>query len=395
MEEENDRTIKILIEKFDAYCNPLKNESVERYKFYSRSQQSGETIYNYVTEFKLLAAHCGYGELKESLIRHCIVCGIRDVNLRERLLRETKLTLQNCLEICCASELSKERIKEIDNAPAAEVHAVRNPRNVKFKIGNQSDSRTQAKPKVMSHNCHYCGCKHEYNKQKCPAFGQVCRKCHKKDHFAVMCGRTQNMQQQKKSFSSKSKGQHVHYVEDSKSEDDYYETIKTVTTVPQKHVYATMHVNGKPIKFQVDSGASCNVIPVSELQDVDYKLTKSNTVLTTYNKSEILPLGKTVLKMFNPKTGKTHKTEFIVVEQEATPILGNQSIQNMNLVTINYRNILALKSEEITLTEELIFSEYSDVFEGTGCLPGVYRLETDPSVKPIHHEKFSLLCVIS
>jgi len=165
VEEENDRTIKILIEKFDAYCNPLKNESVERYKFYSRSQQSGETIYNYVTEFKLLAAHCGYGELKESLIRHCIVCGIRDVNLRERLLRETKLTLQNCLEICCASELSKERIKEIDNAPAAEVHAVRNPRNVKFKIGNQSDSRTQAKPKVMSHNCHYCGCKHEYNKR--------------------------------------------------------------------------------------------------------------------------------------------------------------------------------------------------------------------------------------
>ena len=67
-------------------------------------------------------------------------------------------------------------------------------------------------------------------------------------------------------------------------------------------------------------------------------------MLTTYNKSEILPLGKTVLKMFNPKTVKTHKTEFIVVEQEATPILGNQSIQNMNLVTINYRNILALKS---------------------------------------------------
>jgi hypothetical protein len=108
-------------------------------------------------------------------------------------------------------------------------------------------------------------------------------------------------------------------------------------------------------------------------------------VLTTYNKSEILLLGKTVLKMFNPKTGKTHKTEFIVVEQEATPILGNQSIQNMNLVTINYRNILALKSEEIILTEELVFSEYSDVFEGTGCLPGVYRLETDPSVKPVVH----------
>jgi hypothetical protein len=27
----------------------------------------------------------------------------------------------------------------------------------------------------------------------------------------------------------------------------------------------------------------------------------------------------------------------------------------------------------------------NDVFEGTGCLPGVYRLETDPSVKPVVH----------
>ena len=27
----------------------------------------------------------------------------------------------------------------------------------------------------------------------------------------------------------------------------------------------------------------------------------------------------------------------------------------------------------------------NDVFEGTGWLPGVYRLETDPSVKPVVH----------
>jgi hypothetical protein len=41
-----------------------------------------------VTDHKLLAAHCGYEALEESLIRERIefVCGIRDVNLRERLL---------------------------------------------------------------------------------------------------------------------------------------------------------------------------------------------------------------------------------------------------------------------------------------------------------------------
>jgi len=51
--------------------------------------------------------------------------------------------------------------------PAAEGHAVRNPSNEKYKTANQGDSRTKAKTKVMNHNCHYCGRKHEYNKLTC------------------------------------------------------------------------------------------------------------------------------------------------------------------------------------------------------------------------------------
>ena len=65
MEDEPNSTIEMILGKFDAYCNHMKNESFERYKFNSRSQQSGETIYNCVTELKLLGAHCGYGELDE------------------------------------------------------------------------------------------------------------------------------------------------------------------------------------------------------------------------------------------------------------------------------------------------------------------------------------------
>ena len=94
-----------------------------------------------------------------------------------------------------------------------------------------------------------------------------------------------NMQQQKKSLSFKLNGQHGHYVADSESEDDDW---KQFSTVPQKHVYATMHVSGKPIKFQAHSGESCNAIPISMLQDVDYKRRKSKTVLTTYKRRKKL-----------------------------------------------------------------------------------------------------------
>ncbi|CAG2255531.1 unnamed protein product [Mytilus edulis] len=236
-ETENDRTVDIVLQKFDTYCNPLKNETVERYKFNSRTQQSGESVSKYYTELKLIAAHCGYGAIEESLIRDQIVCGIKDTQVRERLLRDSKLTL-------------KERIKEIENTQA-EVHAVKSP-------SHGADFR-------------YCGRKHEPSKQKCPAYGQSCRKCNKKDHFAAVCGRSKP--QQHKSRGNQ-KNQRVNLICDDEDSDEYYETIKTITGAPTKHVYATMNVNDRPIKFQIDSGVSCNVIPLNKLKGLQCKIVK-------------------------------------------------------------------------------------------------------------------------
>lgn len=146
-----------------------------------------------------------------------------------------------------------------------------------------------------------------------------------------------------------------------------------------------MNVGRTPIRFQVDSGARCNVIPVSKLDEcgIHYKLSTTSTVLTSYDKTKMRPLGKTSLKLVNPKTKKLYNTEFVVVEQENIPILGSQTIQEMKLVTIHYDNILAMTDD--VLTEQSVFSQYKDVFDGTGSLEGTCILQTDPSVKPIVH----------
>lgn len=80
------------------------------------------------------------------------------------------------------------------------------------------------------------------------------------------------------------------------------------------------------------------------------------------------PRGKTSLKLVNPKTKKLYNTEFVLVEQENIPILGRETIQEMKLVTIHYDNILDMTDD--VLTEQSVFSQYKDVFEGTGCLEG-------------------------
>jgi len=75
--DRHDRTLQDVINTFEGHCNPKKNETVERYKFFTRIQE-GESIEKFVTDLKLLAATCNFGMLRDSLIRYRIICGIRN-----------------------------------------------------------------------------------------------------------------------------------------------------------------------------------------------------------------------------------------------------------------------------------------------------------------------------
>ena len=57
------------------------------------------------------AARCEFGDLKNGLIHDRIVCGINDDPVRAQLLREAELTLESCLDICRAAEISSASSK--------------------------------------------------------------------------------------------------------------------------------------------------------------------------------------------------------------------------------------------------------------------------------------------
>ena len=74
------------MEKFERYCNPRKNLTLERHSFFSRNQLDRETIDAYVTDLRSKAARFEFGDLKDELILDRIVCGINDDTVRARLL---------------------------------------------------------------------------------------------------------------------------------------------------------------------------------------------------------------------------------------------------------------------------------------------------------------------
>ena len=60
-----------------------------------------------------LARNCEFGELHDSIIHDCIVCGIRSNEGRKRLLREKDLNLERAVEMYKSSEITENQAKNI------------------------------------------------------------------------------------------------------------------------------------------------------------------------------------------------------------------------------------------------------------------------------------------
>ena len=114
-----------MLAKFENYCIPKKNVTMERHKFNTRVQGSTELIDQFVTDLKNIAINCEFGAIKDDLIRDRIVCGTISERVKERLLREDKLTLDKAISVCRADEESKRQIQKMNEGEHGNVHAVK------------------------------------------------------------------------------------------------------------------------------------------------------------------------------------------------------------------------------------------------------------------------------
>ena len=97
----------VVLEKFQDYCSPRKNITFMRHKFFTCRQKEGQSFDEFVTELKKRSADCEFSQLRDSLIRDIVICGIIDNRLRERLLREPDLSLEKTLQLGHAAEETK------------------------------------------------------------------------------------------------------------------------------------------------------------------------------------------------------------------------------------------------------------------------------------------------
>ena len=68
-----------------------------------------------MTDLKTNAQTCEFANLKDSLIRDRIVCGIICDRTHARLLKDSELTLQKALDICRANETTTSQLKTLSS----------------------------------------------------------------------------------------------------------------------------------------------------------------------------------------------------------------------------------------------------------------------------------------
>ena len=217
-------TVARILEKFEALMIGELNETFERYVFNSFRQGEHESFDQFYTELLRLSKTCGFCDcLRDTLVRDRVVIGIRDSQVRKKLLQTRQLTLANCVNICKAAEMAEHHLQGIKSPDS--VHYVDTRRNNSQRSSRPSRSKsrprqggqdssggqgrrggggTRSSGGNLVQDCRFCGREHERAKEACAAWGKTCAACKGKNHFAVKCPSSSSKSSSKSTTSHRS-----------------------------------------------------------------------------------------------------------------------------------------------------------------------------------------------
>ncbi|KAJ8416485.1 hypothetical protein AAFF_G00357730 [Aldrovandia affinis] len=355
---------------FRQYCAPRKNTVFERHQFWAYKHNEEAGIDKFVTDLRLRARDCEFGESEDLMLRDKIVFSIADHRLRERLLSTADLPLHKAIDICRAKEAATMQARAMAPNSSIEeqlVHAVSNTgRFAKYAKPQPNSARVALQEEWRTRACRNCGRLHK--PRQCPAYNMDCRKCGKKNHFAAVCRSNPD----------------VALVE-AEAPDVNALYIAGISRAHKGNSRDTgwsssLRVGGTLVTFKLDTGAEANVLPlaVAEGLPMPLNMQRTDTVLVAYGGVRIQPKG--VVKLLVQARRKQAQLYFFVTDASDTPLLGRQACVQLDLV----RKVEAL-ARSAPATKQDLLQQYSSVFEGLGEFPGEHHIYTDPKAPPVIH----------
>ena len=108
--------------------------------------------------------------------------------------------------------------------------------------------------------------------------------------------------------------------------DSQHRVLNVNSPAFQKRISTTLMVDGCPVMFQIDSGATCNVVRINDMKPSGPSLLQpTREVIRMYDHSQLIPLSKHGAERVNPKTSRKELAELLVVKDAPTAILGAET----------------------------------------------------------------------
>ena len=376
----DDKKYEEVVKKFDAEFNPVKSITYERFKFNSCMQTLGQTFEDYITELKKLSNSCEFGELRDSLLRDRVICGIRDNTLRERLLRQEKLDLPKTIQLCKAAEITAVHVTEINSsdpiANSVEVNELRRSPGI---INSVEINELRRSPGIID-NCKFCGESHSYGKAYCPAANKHCERCNKVGHISRLCYSSTPRVVKKKRYSNKNKKQinnlGLQAQEESENSDaDFFiGRVLNEQNCTSKDWTHVLNIEDNPVQFKLDTGAQCNVLSQEAYDAIKTSaphlaLQENSSNLISFTGEQIKPKGKVSVKIKHGE--KEHCLNFLVAGENC--LLGLTSCIQLDLIR-KQETPVYVDNINATHSRESLMNEFKDVFTGLGCLPTKHKI---------------------
>ena len=235
-------------------ANLAKNIPFELYRFKKRSQEADEAYDQNKAALRKIAEGCEFAAITlDEILRDRLIFGIRDVKVRERLLRESQLTLKKRDEICHPLESTAAQLKEVGDGD--KVNSVTEREKSPRPRGNKSDHNNRANETTKT--CGNCGKIHDPD--NCIASGKACGNCGRLNHFAAVY-RSGKRRSSKMTQSVKAIDEEIDPGEDS----DEICVVRDVAavTLDDAQLVTLRLAFGNYLRFPPDTGVQCNVIPV-------------------------------------------------------------------------------------------------------------------------------------
>ena len=347
--DEEEPKYESTMKALSTYFEPRKNVVFERHTFRQAAQTGDETVDEYCTRLRVLAASCEYGEHTDEHIRDQIVDKCTSSALRRRLLRTENLKLEDLLAMARAGE-SADRQAAVMEGATSDVNVIRGGRPTRG--GDRQPPSPSMNASPICDNCGILG--HRPRDRVCPALHRECHVCRRVGHFARVCRAQQrsggpgpapiNQLADSDDVGAEKYGDDIAaHREDNNfmafgDDDDVMFSVGEIGSALPK---TSLIVNDVRINMLVDSGSTVDLIDERTLRLMrgrcpSLRLTPSRARVYTYGSRCPLPLrGQFFAKV---STGSTSTmARFVVVRGNNGCILGQRTATMLHLLSMERR----------------------------------------------------------